>query len=129
MEASPVSYRTFEAIALRDVSLSSIFMLCRDFAFNRGLRAKLALLWIIISALFILAFPTLMSAMTGYSANSQAFVKGKDSQLIPFSEFRLINFIIYDGWRVGLTGSYLVTLNPNGTTGKLSELMSLANMD
>lgn len=116
MEASAVSYRTFEAITLSDVSLSGLFILCRDFASNKGLRAKFAILWILLSASFILAFPTLMSAMTGYSANTRVFVK-IDNQLIPFSEFRLIRYVIYDGWRVGLNGSYFITVNANISTG------------
>jgi hypothetical protein len=118
METSQVSYDTFGAITLRDISLSGFFSLCRDLSFKRSLRTNLALLWIVISASFILVFPTLAGAMTGYNINTQALVEGEDGQLIVFSEFQLVLAIIYDGWRVGRTGPYLITKNFTFYPGK-----------
>jgi hypothetical protein len=116
METSSVSYGIFKTITLSDVSLSGLFILCRDFASNARLREKLAILWIITSASFILIFPTLASAMTGYSANSKAFIQS-EGQLIPFSAFRLIRYVIHDGSRVGLYDPYFVNVNLNITEG------------
>ena len=85
----------------------------------------------ILALSYVLIFPTLMSAMTGYSgtswhstfhvwikpsiaycrsdsATTQPYIQIADGSEIEWSSFRLINYIIYDGWRVGLTGDYLV---------------------
>jgi hypothetical protein len=112
MEHAPVSYGTFEAITLQSGSLVALIKLGRDYLLNNGLRAKLAILWTIISSAFVLAFPTLTSAMSGYSANEEAFVN-VDNTLIPFSNFTLVRYAIHDGWRVGLSGNYLVTTVPS----------------
>lgn len=128
METSSVSYEVFEMVTLRDITLSDLFTLCRDFAFNRNSGRNLLLLWIVISASFILAFPSLASAMTGYNVNTQAFVKGYSGQLIDFSDFKRVQGVIYDGWRVGLGGSYLITTDIS--FGKAaSELISLTRYE
>lgn len=67
MERSAVSFGTFESITLRDSSLYSLVTLISDFRSNAGLRAKLSMSWIILASTYVLGFPTLMSAMSGYS--------------------------------------------------------------
>lgn len=84
MEQAPVSYRTFEALAFSGTSISTFLKLLSDFLTNRGLRARLAMAWIIIATVYVVAFSTLMSAMTGYSANSQPYVEDTDNNLIPW---------------------------------------------
>ena len=132
MESSPVSFDTFEAVALQGSSGQALVGLVKDYATNRGIRAKLAVSWIILAMSYVLIFPTLMSAMTGYSgtfwhggtlpklltrrlmcysllATSLPYIRAPDGSQVEWSSFRLVNFVVYDGWRVGLTGSYLVT--------------------
>lgn len=43
----------------------------KDYATNGGLQAKAAIAWMIIASSYILIFPTLMSAVTGYATNNQ----------------------------------------------------------
>jgi hypothetical protein len=67
MESSPVSFDTFEAVALQGSSVQALVGLVKDYVTNRGIRAKLAVSWMILAISYVLLFPTLMSAMTGYS--------------------------------------------------------------
>lgn len=41
-------------------------------------------------------------------ATSQPYIQTPDGSQIHWSSFRLVNYIIHDGWRVGLTGDYIV---------------------
>lgn len=126
MERNPVSYGTFEAITLQGSSLSAIFQTSRDFFLNQGPRAKATVLWMTISAAFAIAFPTMVSAMTGYSATVEAVVT-VNGTFIPFSDFQMVRYVIHDGDRVpGLSKDYLVTSSLDAT-GKLSILIPSAS--
>ena len=96
MERNPVSYGTFEAITLQDSSLSAIFQTSRDFFLNQGRRAKATVLWMTVSAAFAVAFPTMASAMTGYSSTVEAVVT-VDGTFIPFSDFQMVRYVIHGG--------------------------------
>lgn len=61
----------------------------------------------VVSGAFVIAFPTLVSAMTGYSSNIQPFV-AIDGKLAPFSDFLLVKYIIHDGSRIGLSDDHIV---------------------
>jgi hypothetical protein len=54
-KTQPVSYCTYEAVALQNGSLIALIKLGRDYLLNKGLRAKLAILWTIIGSAFVLA--------------------------------------------------------------------------
>lgn len=119
-ETSPVTYDTFCTIALRDVSLAGLFVLCRDAFYKRGLRTNLTLLWIVISASFVLIFPTLVGAMTGYSVNTQASVLARDGrEITKFSELKPVQGIINDGSRIGLDESYFIPSQDGKSTSEL----------
>jgi hypothetical protein len=67
MERSPVSLETFESVTLQNSSGRALVNLIKDYSTNGGARAKLSVSWMILSLSYVLGFPTLMSAMTGYS--------------------------------------------------------------
>jgi hypothetical protein len=122
MERNPVSYGTFEAVTLQDSSLSATFQTSRDLFLNQGPRAKATVLWMTISAAFVIAFPTMVSAMTGYSSTVEAVVT-VNGTFIPFSDFQMVRYVIHDGDRVpGLSKDYLVT-SSRDAAGKLSILI------
>lgn len=132
MERSPASFKTFESITLQNSSVWALGNLIKDYSTNSGVRAKLSVSWMILALSYVLGFPTLMSAMTGYSgtswllpspqwppqpkatnygsvpATSQPYIQTPDGSQVHWSSFRLVNYIIHDGWRVGLTGDYIV---------------------
>jgi hypothetical protein len=41
-------------------------------------------------------------------ATSQPYIQTPDGSQVQWSSFRFVNYIIHDGWRVGLTGDYIV---------------------
>lgn len=125
MEHDPVPYGTFEAVTLQNVSLIALLKLARNYLRNKGTRARTVVAWIIVSAAFVLAFPTLTSAMSGYSANGNSYVN-IDENYVAFSEFRLIRYIIHDGWRIGLDADHLVTsILPSASESKTSSMISI----
>ena len=109
METAPVTYRTFWTSFMQsDASVLSIVRMARDFASKRGLRSKVAMTFMIITMVFIMVFPTLAGAMTGYTANNQAVIKFGNGTQSPFGRFRQLVAVIHDGERVNLTANYRV---------------------
>ncbi|KAI1843401.1 hypothetical protein JX266_010398 [Neoarthrinium moseri] len=110
LENGSVTYNTFWTIFMRDdASLQATVRMIRDFTSRRGLQSKIAMLFIILTMVLVLAFPTLASAMTGYTLKFAAFVKDTDGNFVQFSQFGLLAYIIHDDWRIGLDGDYPVT--------------------
>lgn len=62
--------------------------------------------FMILTMIFVLAFPTLASAMTGYSTNNQAMVKTDEVKQVLFSKFESARYVIHDGNRVNLSINY-----------------------
>ncbi len=81
MESSPLSYGTFEAITLQSPSIYTIAIMCKDWYRNSGPRAKVSVLWIILASGYVIAFSTLVSAMTGivYPDGSLSHVESNGS--------------------------------------------------
>ncbi|KAJ9613136.1 hypothetical protein H2200_003077 [Cladophialophora chaetospira] len=100
MESSPVSYGTFEAVTLQHGSLTANLKLARDLLKSRSVRARAAVVWMIVSGAFVLAFPTVVSAMTGYSVNIESFVEVDNGNLIQYSNFTLVRYIVHDADRI-----------------------------
>jgi hypothetical protein len=109
MDSIPVTFDTFFAIYLEEAaSLKSTAKLIRDFATRQGLRSRLAMAYIVTTMLFLLAWPTLASAMTGYTAAEGAYVFDNDGNLLSIAGFHQVLYVIHDGWRIGLKGNHLV---------------------
>lgn len=106
----PTTYDTYWTIFMRDeASLWSTIQIARDFVKRQDLQSRLARLFIVLVMAFVLAFPTLASAMTGYTSKVGAFVQDRDQNLIQFSQYDLLAYTIHDGWRIGLSGDYPIT--------------------
>jgi hypothetical protein len=104
MEVQPVTFNTFRIIFLQNESLIlAIPRIIRDFSRRRGLHSRFAMAFIILTMVFILIFPTLGSAMTGYSGNVEAYVPDANGNNILFSSFRPLYYVIHDGNRIGLS--------------------------
>lgn len=109
MMTDSVTYQTFWTVFMQDgPSLWSTFRTFRDFVWRRGLRSKPTMVFMILTMIFVLAFPTLASAMTGYSANNQAVVKTDEVKQVLFSQFKSAWYVIHDGNRVNLSDNYAI---------------------
>jgi hypothetical protein len=117
MEVAPITFRSFRAVFLESgPSLVSISRLFRDFVFRKGFHSKIAAAFMLATMIFALAFPTLASAMTGYTSVVEAFVRvQQNANYIRFSEFRPVVYIIHDGDRIHETKDFLVTDVDHGT--------------
>ncbi|WQF79509.1 hypothetical protein CDEST_04523 [Colletotrichum destructivum] len=110
MQVKPVTYDTFYAIFLQDQpGIYSTLHLIRDFTRSGGLQSRVTMVVMIFVSIFVLLFPTLGGAMSGYSANNDAYVKGYEGTLIPLDEFTIVGYIIHDAWRINMTGDLLLT--------------------
>ncbi|KAI1413297.1 hypothetical protein F5Y13DRAFT_161016 [Hypoxylon sp. FL1857] len=110
MDDSPVTYRTFWIIFLhKEASFLSITHLIKDFFSHRRLNSMVAMIFMIATVAFTLGFPMLSSAMTGYTPITKAFVQNEDGNLIPFSDFHILAYVIHDGYRINLTTNAYVT--------------------
>ncbi|KAK4463593.1 hypothetical protein QBC42DRAFT_265169 [Cladorrhinum samala] len=110
MRQSPVTYSTFLAVFLhQDSSILGLYHLISDRTFYRALGSRVAAAFTVASLLLTLAFPTIMSAMTGYVLATEAFVTGKsDRILIPYQDFREVIYVVHDGWRVNGTADHMI---------------------
>lgn len=101
MESTSVSFGTFEAITLQSGSVTGSLKLARDLLKHPTTQAKFMVFWVIISAIFVLLFPTMASAMSGYAANIKSYVDVGEGGMIGYSSFSLVRYIIHDGDRLG----------------------------
>jgi hypothetical protein len=79
------------------------------------------MIYMITTMMFILAFPTFGSAMTGYKSNVQPFVEDSTSSYVPFSSFTFLYYTIHDGDRINLTRNFRITdIEGSGTVDQQS---------
>ncbi|KAI0182319.1 hypothetical protein EV127DRAFT_355165 [Xylaria flabelliformis] len=124
METKPMTYNAFTTLFMESgPSLTSIYQLLRDFVVYRRLRSKASTAWVILSMLFVLVWPTLVAAMSGYTPKSGPYVKDVSESFVPYNEFRLLSYIIHDGERINLTSDYHVPYDVQkyGFSGHLND--------
>ncbi|KAF2730980.1 hypothetical protein EJ04DRAFT_584472 [Polyplosphaeria fusca] len=110
MAVEPVTLDTFRTVFLdKEPTVMSSLYLIRDFATRRGLQSKIAMTFVTFTMTYILFFPTLTSAMTGYSTDVQAYIPDSSKNFLPFESFKPVLYIVHDGTRVNQTSDYRVT--------------------
>ena len=105
MESTTVSYQTFEAVAFVSPTLAKTGNLAAEMLMNRTLQARMTMFLLFLSSAFVLAFPTLTSAMSGYSNNMIARFQTLDGQTVSWSDVHVVQFTIDNGTRLGTPGS------------------------
>jgi hypothetical protein len=114
MQITPVTFSSFRTIFMHsELSVLSISQLLHDFSFRHGFHSRIAMVLMITTMAFILAFPTFASAMTGYSANVEPFVQDSELRYLPFRDFQPLYYIVHDGDRVGRPKDFNVTEDIN----------------
>lgn len=128
-ETTHVSYHTYWTIFMQDsISMTGVLGVIRDFISRRRLKSIMAMIFMVATMLFVLVWPTIASAMTGYDSNNVAFVKIRDGSLIRFNAFQPLLYTIHDGSRLdGLTDEYLVSCCSE--SGKPSSILPLAGLE
>ena len=128
MESTPVTLDTYRTVFLHnDSSLFAISRMIRDFTFRLRLQSVSTMCFIITTLLYILAFPTIGSAMTGYSATVGPYVPDKDGNYIPLAQWPRTAYIIHDGSRINKSDDFHVPHVDYGTRPFLCLYKSLLN--
>lgn len=110
MHEAAVPYSTYEALAFMPPTLTRTIRLMRDLLLNRGRKARLIILWIVLSSLFVISFSSFATAMSGYSSNTYAIMQSYQGELVPWQDFEAVQFVIVDAWRVCEPGPVTITL-------------------
>ncbi|KAI0889345.1 uncharacterized protein GGS22DRAFT_153679 [Annulohypoxylon maeteangense] len=125
MEFTPVTYAVFFTVFLQnEPTLYSTFSIVRAFISQRRLRSRIAMVFMIWSMSFLMVWPTIVGAMTGYTTVIEALVLDYKGHYIPFKEFQPIAYVIHDGWRVNLTANYIVSLYGSGKTAEKEPIVN-----
>ncbi|KAK7978476.1 hypothetical protein PG988_005966 [Apiospora saccharicola] len=116
MRRHPVTYRVFRSIYLEsEPSIGSIYRLVKDcITGRRRVVPPTALVFMVATLIFLLVFPTLSGSMTGYINVSRGFVQASSGEMVPFNSLDFVAYVIHDGWRLNLTGDYIISLNVEG---------------
>jgi hypothetical protein len=115
METRPSSFRKFSATAFETGTFTALRVFIQDLhrkRRGRNLQSTLMVLAFVLCTSYVLAFPTILSGITGYQAKSDAFCENPDDgSLFNTDQLERIVFRISDGSRIGLSDDYPVTEN------------------
>lgn len=105
MEMHFTSYKLYAAVAFETTTMGTLGVLAKEFlAFGKRTRRRffrwLAMLSMLLSTLYVLSFPTLMGAMTGYITTYELYVENHDHNLIEWGKVRRVTNIIQDADRL-----------------------------
>jgi hypothetical protein len=90
-EITTVPLDLFTALAFKPFDLDSIFKMVRALPSCRGWRATVAMIWILISAIYIAAIPAINDAMTGYVLQNEIYVVFNNGTRVPVGTYMLPN--------------------------------------
>ena len=82
LEGTPMSYRLYASMTFNTNSLFSVWYALKAVYHTKGCRSKIFLVWFCLSTVYILGFPTLMSATAGYLTPSLAGFKMNDNTFV-----------------------------------------------
>ncbi|KAK8039985.1 hypothetical protein PG993_008396 [Apiospora rasikravindrae] len=116
MRSHPATYQVFRAIYLEsEPSIVSTYRLVKDCTTGRRrVVPATGLVFMVATLVFVLIFPTLSGSMTGYINVSRGFVQASGGDMVPFESLDFVAYVIHDGWRVNLTGNYIISLSVEG---------------
>jgi hypothetical protein len=115
MEMHHTSYKLYAALAFETTTLGTLGVLAKEFlAFGAGTWKRLfrwlAIFSMLLSTFYVIAFPTLMAAMTGYIATYNPYIEDFDHNLLAWSQAKQVAYIINDAHRLdGFNGPLIAT--------------------
>ncbi|KAL1798367.1 hypothetical protein ACET3X_002404 [Alternaria dauci] len=115
MEMHHTSYKLYAAVAFETTTMGTLGVLGKEFlAFGAGTWKRLfrwlAILSMLLSTLYVISFPTLMAAMTGYIATYEPYIEDVDGNLLGWSQVKQVAYIINDADRLdGFNGPLIAT--------------------
>jgi hypothetical protein len=67
------------------------------------------MVFMVVTMIFLLLWPTLASAMSGYDANVGAYIPDENQNFVPFNNFTRLLYIVHDGERIKISNDSVVT--------------------
>lgn len=109
MEDSAVSYQLYASLTFSTISLFTTGRAIRGVIYTKGWRGKVFLAWFAVSSIYVLGFPTLISATGGYLKPSTAGFKIDDATfLTPDSPALKSCYQVNEGALIGLQNGTIV---------------------
>lgn len=109
MENSPISYNLYASLTFTTSSLYATWYALRSVFYMKGWRSKAFLLWFAVSTLYVLGFPTLVSATGGYLTPSTAGFNMTDGSFVtPDSDQLRTCYQLNDGALIGYTNGSII---------------------
>lgn len=101
------SFKMYTAMTLQTTSWTMMGVAAKEFlCFGERSWARffrwLAMFCMLISTLYVLAFPTLMAAMTGYITTYEPYMEDYDRNLIEWEKVHVVTAIVHDVERLDL---------------------------
>ena len=116
MEMHKTSYKLYTSLAFSTTSLTTLGVLGKEFlSFGKGTWKRffrwLGILSMLLSTLYVISFPTLMAAMTGYITTSEAYIEDSDRNLIEWSNVKELYLVgvVEDSHRINYTRPLVAT--------------------
>jgi hypothetical protein len=114
MEMHLTSYKMYVALAFETTTMSTLGVLAKEFiAFGKPswkrLFRWLAMFCMCFSTLYVLSFPTLMGAMTGYITTYESYVEDVNRNLIEWGKVGEVVYVIEDAKRLGYENPLVAT--------------------
>jgi hypothetical protein len=106
MEFIPASFKLYALVAFQPTSLNTLGVLGKEtLAFSASSRKRffrwLTMLCMLLACLYILSFPTLMGAMTGYTPTYEVYIEDPSKNLIEYSKYQVVLAEVPDASRLG----------------------------
>lgn len=111
MESRPATFERYAATSYDIGSFWALLALCQDLFSKRHTKRSI---WVLLATVFVtiylIAYSTIISAITGYQAVTTAYTAGDDgTTLIRLQDLQMVTAVIRDGSRVGLPDNYNIT--------------------
>jgi hypothetical protein len=112
MESQRASWKMYAGLAFETTTVGTLGVLGKEVfaAGGRGMSWKrwwlrwlrwLTVVGMFLSTLYVLSFPTLIAAMTGYITKSEPYVEDLDKNLIAFEKVNVVAYVVSDAVRIG----------------------------
>lgn len=110
LESSPTPFRSFIALSVDDVSIAAVWKLSADIFRHRTPRTTTVFVFMTLASLYILALPTLLSAIAGYISTLSPYIRASDGSVMPTRNYRACTPFA-DGSRIGLKDNQCLTVD------------------
>ena len=118
-EESSVPHDFFTAVTISASNMWSFWHGIRILLSRQWVEHRHVVMAMVAATLWVIAWPTVMSLLTGYASLTEPFVKLRGGSLANAQEFqdsydKNSVLIVHDGYRIGLYNDFLVSKKDNG---------------